>query len=591
METLVYVLSGALVLILVMGAVGLALVWTLFKSRGTAPVESTSTGLVTVPSVAANDPEVLKQAAADAKKIGEQAKREADRAVDQAKREAERALEQAKREADRQLDQAKKDAERSIDQARREAERLVKDGELKAKDEALKRREEVNRELEKTRQELREQERRLEKREDALEKQQKELADKTKQAEAAQKKSETQREIYERKAKDLDGVLDQQTKALQQITGLSKADAEKMLMTRLERELADEVAVRIRKSEAQFLQVSEAKSRDILATCVQRYASGHTADSTVSTVDIPSDDVKGRIIGREGRNIRTFEKCTGVDVIVDDTPGVVVVSAFDSVRREIARISLAKLIQDGRIHPTRIEEVVAETQREMEAMILELGTKACHDVDISLPSEKILQLLGRLRYRTSYSQNVLLHSIEVAHLSGMIASEIGLNAGLARRCGLLHDIGKAADHEMEGGHPKVGAELAKRYGETSKEVLHAIIGHHDDITIDNVYTVIVAAADAISASRPGARRETLEKYVKRMEALEAVACSFPEVENAFAIQAGRELRVIANANRTTDADALRICREIARSIEQQLDYPGEIKVTVVRETRMVEMAK
>jgi ribonucrease Y len=301
--------------------------------------------------------------------------------------------------------------------------------------------------------------------------------------------------------------------------------------------------------------------------------------------------MKGRIIGREGRNIRTFEKATGVDVIVDDTPGVVVVSAFDNVRREIARISLAKLIQDGRIHPTRIEEVVAETQKEMDATILDIGRKACHEVDIPLPHEKILQLLGRLQFRTSYSQNVLRHSIEVSHLCGMMAAELGLNAQLARRCGLLHDVGKAADHEMEGGHPKVGAELAKRYGETNPDVLHAIIGHHDDITVDHIYTVLVAASDAISASRPGARRETLEKYVKRMEALEAVACGFPEVENAFAIQAGRELRVIANAHRTTDADALRVCREIARAIEQQLDYPGEIKVTVIRETRMMELAK
>jgi ribonuclease Y len=301
--------------------------------------------------------------------------------------------------------------------------------------------------------------------------------------------------------------------------------------------------------------------------------------------------MKGRIIGREGRNIRTFEKATGVDVIVDDTPGVVIVSAFDNVRRETARLALTKLIQDGRIHPTRIEEVVAETQAEMEKHIAELGKQAVLDADVPMPHEKLVYLLGRLRFRTSYSQNVLAHSVEVAHLCGLMAAELGLNAQLARRCGLLHDVGKAADHEMEGGHPKVGAELARRYGETSKEVLHAIVGHHDDVTIDNIYTVLVAAADAISASRPGARRETLEKYVKRLEELEAVACGFPEVEHAYAIQAGRELRVIANANRTSDADATRVCRDIARAIEQQLDYPGEIKVTVIRETRSVDTAK
>src|SRR5437588_3361803 len=284
--------------------------------------------------------------------------------------------------------------------------------------------------------------------------------------------------------------------------------------------------------------------------------------------------MKGRIIGREGRNIRTFEKCTGVDVIVDDTPGVVIVSAFDNVRRETARLALAKLIGDGRIHPSRIEEVVAETQLEMEKHISELGKTAVLEADIAMPHEKIVHLLGRLKFRTSYSQNVLQHSIEVAHLCGLMAAELGLNPQLARRCGLLHDVGKAADHEMEGGHPKVGAELAKRYGETSREVLHAIAGHHDDVTVDNLYPVLVAAADAISASRPGARRETLEKYVKRLEELEAVACGFPGIEHAYAIQAGRELRVIANASQLTDADAVRTCREIARAIEQQLDYPG-----------------
>src|SRR5436305_5740786 len=302
--------------------------------------------------------------------------------------------------------------------------------------------------------------------------------------------------------------------------------------------------------------------------------------------------MKGRIIGREGRNIRTFEKCTGVDVIVDDTPGVVIVSAFDNVRRETARLALTKLIQDGRIHPSRIEEVVTETQAEMDKHILEVGRQAADEANVGPPlHEKMLQLLGRLKFRTSYSQNVLQHSLEVAHLCGLMADELGLNGQLARRCGLLHDVGKAADHEMEGGHPKVGAELAKRYGETSKEVLHAIAGHHDDVTVDHVYTVLVAAADAISASRPGARRETLEKYVKRLENLEAVASGFPGVEHAYAIQAGREIRVIASASQTSDSDAIKVCREIAKAIEEQLHYPGEIKVTVVRETRAVEFAR
>jgi ribonuclease Y len=562
-----YVIPALLVALLAMGGVGVVLLMKVLKARPSTTVPVSVQPLIPPPPVA--DSEAVKQAAARAREIADQAKREADRLAEQARR----------------------DAERIAEQAKRDAERVVKDGELKAKDEAFRKREELTREFEQTRAELREQERRVEKREDAVEGKERELAEKKKQAEAAQKKAVELREVYEKKTKDLDALIEKETQVLHQITGLSRGDAEKLLLDRLEKELADEVAARVRKANELCAQQAEAKAREILATAVQRYAAAHTADATVSTVDIPSDDMKGRIIGREGRNIRTFEKATGVDVIVDDTPGVVVVSAFDNVRREIARVSLTKLIQDGRIHPTRIEEVVAETQQEMDAAILEVGKKVCLDLDLPLPHEKILQLLGRLKFRTSYSQNVLLHSVEVAHLCGMIASELGLDPQLARRCGLLHDVGKAADHEMEGGHPKVGAELAKRYGETSREVLHAIAGHHDDITVDHIYTVIVATADAISASRPGARRETLEKYVKRMEALEAVACGFPEVENAFAIQAGRELRVIANAHRTTDADALRVCRDIARAIEQQLDYPGEIKVTVVRETRMVEMAK
>jgi len=431
----------------------------------------------------------------------------------------------------------------------------------------------------------------LEKKEDALEDQQKELTKKDRTVEQLQKKLGEKREELDRKEKQLDDVISEQTKKLSHLTGISREEAERMLLDRLERELSEEVAAKIRQHTDSLKQQAEAKAREILTTAIQRYAADHTADATVSTVDIPSDDMKGRIIGREGRNIRTFEKATGVDVIVDDTPGVVIVSAFDNVRRETARIALSKLIQDGRIHPTRIEEVGVETQQEMERHILEVGRQAAVEADVPPPHDKILQLLGRLKFRTSYSQNVLQHSLEVAHLCGLIAAELGLNPQLARRCGLLHDVGKAADHEMEGGHPKVGAELARRYGETSREVLHAIVGHHDDITVDNPYTVIVAAADAISASRPGARRETLEKYVKRLEQLEAVACGFPEVEQAYAIQAGRELRVIANAHRTTDADALRVCREIARAIEQQLDYPGEIKVTVVRESRAVDMAK
>jgi ribonuclease Y len=361
-------------------------------------------------------------------------------------------------------------------------------------------------------------------------------------------------------------------------------------MQRLESQLSEEVGERLQQHESRLKDLCEHKAREILATAIQRYAGPHTAETTTSTVDIPNDEMKGRIIGREGRNIRAFEKATGVDVIVDDTPGVVIVSGFDNVRREIARMALTKLIQDGRIHPSRIEEVVALTQKEMEDHIRKAGRLAAQEAGVPGLHEKFIELLGRLKFRTSYSQNVLQHSIEVAHLTGMMAEEMGLDGAIGRRCGLLHDIGKAADHEMEGGHPQIGADLARRFRERP-EVIHAIGGHHDDVRIDMIYTVLVATADAISAARPGARRETLEKYVRRLEELEAVASGFPGVEQAFAIQAGREVRVIADAGRTSDKEATKMCRDIAKAIEEQLTYPGEIKVTVIRETRSVEFAR
>jgi ribonuclease Y len=482
-------------------------------------------------------------------------------------------------------------AEEITRNARGEAERITKEAELKAKDDLYKKREELTRETEQIRSELREQERRLDKREDSLEEKNKDLVKKERTLEEKQKKLTDRRAEVDKRAAEVEELIKVQTQKLHDISGLSRPQAETMLLENLERELAEVVANRLQRHDEQLRQTCEEKARRILATAIHRYAAEHTADTTVSTVDIPSDDMKGRIIGREGRNIRTFEKCTGVDVIVDDTPGVVIVSAFDNIRRETARLALTKLIADGRIHPSRIEEVVTETQTEMEKHILEVGRQAVQEANIGLLHEKLVQLLGRLKFRTSYSQNVLAHSLEVAHLCGMMADELGLDGRLARRCGLLHDVGKAADHEMEGGHPKIGAELARRNGETSKEVLHAIVGHHDDVTIDHIYTVLVAAADAISAARPGARRETLEKYVKRLEELEAVASGFPGVEHAYAIQAGREVRVIANAHQTSDSDAIKVCHDIARAIEEQLHYPGEIKVTVVRETRAVEYAR
>lgn len=491
-----------------------------------------------------------------------------------------------------------KDVDAMLDQAKRDQEALIAEGKIKArdieqqaKDGLFQKREEFNRELQGVRNDLKDQERRIEKREESLDQQQQALLKKEKIVDKIKKESAERREQYERRLKEVEEAQKEQTNKLLEISGFTREEAGTQVMSRIEQELAQEIGKRIQKHEDAIKKTAETKAREIIATSVQRYAAPHTADTTVSTVDIPSDEMKGRIIGREGRNIRTFEKATGVDVIVDDTPGVVVVSAFDNVRRETAKLAMQKLIADGRIHPTRIEEIVTETKAEMDRNIMEIGQRAVQDANVGPVHDKLVELLGRLKFRTSYSQNVLLHSMEVTHIAGLIADELGYDGKLARRCGLLHDIGKAADHEMEGGHPQIGAELAKRYGETNPHVLHAIVGHHDDIHIDHVYTVIVAAADAISASRPGARRDTLEKYVKRLEELEAIACGFHGIDQAFAIQAGREVRVIANSEKISDQEAQKTCRDIAKAIEEKMNYPGEIKISVVRETRFVEYAK
>jgi ribonuclease Y len=485
---------------------------------------------------------------------------------------------------------AENEAREILSRADRESVNRRKEAELEIKEMAIQIKADGEREMAKMRQELHERERLLDKRQDTTEQQIEQLRRQEKMVETTQRKLTEKIEDTNRRNEELASVLDVQRQTLHTISGLSRDEATRRLMEMLEIELQHEAGAVIMKHERKMAEITEAKSRDILLTCIQRYAAKHTAETTTSTVDIPSDEMKGRIIGREGRNIRAFEKATGVDVIIDDTPGVVIVSGFDTVRREIARMALNKLIADGRIHPARIEELVAETQTEMEAHIQKRGEEAAQEADVPGLHPKVIHLLGRLRFRTSYSQNVLRHSIEVAFLTGLLAEEMGLDGRLGRRCGLLHDIGKAADHEAEGGHPKIGAELLKRYGE-GPEVVHAALGHHDDIRVDHPYTVLVAAADACSASRPGARRETLERYIKRMEELEKIATAFEGVDQAFAIQAGRELRVIVRSKDTTDASAAKICRDIAKAFEQQLTYPGEIKVTVLRETRVTEIAK
>jgi ribonuclease Y len=485
---------------------------------------------------------------------------------------------------------AESEAKRIVEQAQREAEDLKRRTELELKERDLQERAAREAEFQKIREELHQRERALEKREDAVEEQAAQLRRQEQIVETTQRRLTERLEEVNRRKEELQKLLDLQRQVLHEVSGLSREEATKRLLELLESQLQQEVGALVLKYEQKLHEMCQQKSRDILLTAIQRYAAAHTAETTTSTVDIPNDEMKGRIIGREGRNIRTFEKLTGVDVIIDDTPGVVIVSAFDAVRREIARIALNKLIADGRIHPSRIEEVVAETQQEMDEFIRQMGQAACQEVDIRGLHERLIYMLGRLHFRTSYSQNVLRHSIEVAFLAGMIADELGLDGALARRCGLLHDIGKAADHEAEGGHPKIGADLLRRYGEPP-EVIHAAAAHHEDLRVENPYTVIVAAADACSASRPGARRETLERYIKRMEELESIASSFPGVEQAYAIQAGRELRVMVNAKETTDEIAAKICRDIARAFEERLNYPGEIKVTVLRETRCTEIAR
>ncbi len=485
---------------------------------------------------------------------------------------------------------AKSKAQALLDKANADAANVVRAAELEAKEKALQQKQQHENELAKAREQLRSRELSLDRKEETLQQAADDVRKQEKMVETNQRRAAEKFQEAARRSEELQKTLQEQATILQRLSGLSKEEATNRLLSLLEQELEQEIGNKILKHERRMTELADQKAQEILLTAMQRYAAAHTADSTTSTVDIPNDDMKGRIIGREGRNIRAFEKATGIDVIIDDTPGVVIVSGFDPVRREVARQALGKLIADGRIHPSRIEEIVQQTEKELEQFIRRKGEEAADEVNVRGLHERIIYMLGRLHFRTSYSQNVLRHSVEVAFLSGMLAEMIGMKPDLARRCGLLHDIGKAADHELEGGHPKIGADLLKRHGE-NEIVVHAALGHHDQLTTDYPYTLLVATADACSASRPGARRESLERYIKRMEELESIARGFEGVEQAFAIQAGRELRVIASAKDTDDAKAAKVCREIARAFEQQLTYPGEIKVTVVRESRFVEVAR
>jgi len=485
---------------------------------------------------------------------------------------------------------AKSQAKRLLEQAKLDAENLVKKSELDQKERQLLLQNQLETDLKKQRDEIRERENLLNSKEQSLKQATDDLKKQEKFVESNQRKAAEKLEDVGKKSDQYTKLITQAQADLQRVTGLSKDEAKKQLMDLMERELQGEIGSVILKHEKKLNEVAQQKAQDILLTAMQRFASSQTAESTTSSIDIANDEMKGRIIGREGRNIRAFEKASGCDLIIDDTPGVVIVSGFDPVRREIARQSMSKLVADGRIHPTRIEEVIAATEKEMDTFIRRKGEEAAQEVNLQGLNERVIEMLGRLHFRTSYSQNVLRHSIEVAFLSGLMAEMVGMNGNLARRCGLLHDIGKAADHELEGGHPKIGADLLKRSGE-NEHVVHAALGHHDQLTTEFPYTLLVATADACSASRPGARRESLERYIKRMEELETIAKGFQGVEQAFAIQAGRELRVIVSSKDTDDAMAAKVCRDIAKAFEEQLTYPGEIKVTVVRESRFVETAR
>ena len=490
----------------------------------------------------------------------------------------------------RMLAQAETDAQQVRDTARREAENQAKEIELSARQEQLKRKEAIEREQEAARRKLVEHEARLGKQEDTLDRKLDTLAVKEKHLEGLESRVSAREKVVSTKDDQLTATLREQRERLLQLANVSPEQAKELLLHRIEDECRQEAGEIIRRSVELAHEEAKERSRQIILAAIQRYAADQTAAHTVSSVAIPTDDMKGRVIGREGRNIRSFEKATGVDVIIDDTPGLVVVSCFDPVRREVARISLERLVQDGRIHPARIEEVVTATGKEMEEDLLRIGKEAAQEANLPNLPKGVLPMLGRLQYRTSYGQNVLKHSLEVAYISQTIAAELGLDPTLARRAGLLHDIGKAMDHETEGGHPQIGMDFLKRLNEP-EAVLNAALAHHGDVPATTPYTPIVTAADAISASRPGARRESLERYIKRLQDLEEVALGFEGVRQAYAIQAGREIRVIVDAKMVDDRISAKIARDIAKKIEVELQYPGEIKITLIREVRSVEYAR
>lgn len=488
------------------------------------------------------------------------------------------------------LRDAEAEAARIIAAAERDAETRRKEAVIEAKDKLYQARAEFERESREKRQEIHNQERRLSQKEENLEKRME--AVEKRESEAARRERELlvrEKSVQEREERFEKGLREQR-QMLEKIAGMTAEEAKRQLMMSMEDEARYEAAKTIKRIEDEAREEADKKAKGIISTAIQRYASDYVAEATVSVVSLPSDEMKGRIIGREGRNIRALEAATGIDLIIDDTPEAVTLSCYDPLRREIARLTIERLIADGRIHPARIEEVAEKVKRDLDIAMKEEGEKAAFDLGIHNMSPDLIRLIGRLKYRTSYGQNVLMHSREVGYFAGIMAAELGCDQKLARRAGLLHDIGKAVDHEVEGTHPAIGADLAKKYGESPK-VINAIMSHHGDGEATCVESVLVAAADALSAGRPGVRRETLESYLKRLEKLEEVANSFKGVEKSYAIQAGREIRIIVKPEDLSDTLAAQLSRDIAKKIEQDLTYPGQIKVTVVRESRYVEYAK
>ncbi len=483
-------------------------------------------------------------------------------------------------------DEAKTTLEKAAAEARVTADKVRIDSEK----ELLERRAKAEQEMEASRAEVKEIERRLSKREDAFDRKEEALASKDAALSRSQDALRQREERMTGREQEVEKVLAEQKEALQRVAGLSAQQAQQLLLQRVEEETRHEVAKVVRKTIEEAEQGAKEKAREITLMAVQRYASEHTSESTVRSVAIPSDDMKGRIIGREGRNIRAIEKATGVDIIVDDTPGVIVVSCFDKVRQAVAVESLERLIKDGRMHPSRIEEVVEKVRSEINEQINRHGKEAVLEVNLRGVNPKVVEAMGKLHYRTSYGQNVLRHSVEVAFLCQIIAEQLGLDGTIARRCGFLHDIGKAMDHEMEGGHPRIGMDFARQYGE-KEPVLNAIGGHHADIPSTSFYTPIVMAADAVSSARPGARRESMEKYIQRLNDLQDIALSYKGVNEAYAIQAGREVRVMVDAAKVGDDEAYLIAHQIAKKVSEEMTFPGEIKVTVLRETRAIEYAR